>query len=112
MGHTGFHCCIDERKSAMKLLFVLVISFAVLVAVMFTVLNSAEVSLDFYFTSVRFPLSLMLVITLVIGAVLGVIASLGMILKLKKENVKLKKDIKVVEQEVANLRRLPLRDID
>ncbi|HEC28874.1 MAG TPA: LapA family protein [Gammaproteobacteria bacterium] len=96
----------------MKLLFVLVISFAVLVTVMFTVLNSAEVSLDFYYTSVRLPLSLVLVITLVVGAVLGVIASLGLILRLKKENVKLKKDTKVVEQEVINLRRLPLRDID
>jgi len=96
----------------MRLIATIIIVTMAIFAVLFTVLNATPVSIDYYAGQSTLPLSLLLVISLFAGAVLGVLASIGIMLRLKTENVKLQKELKLAENEVMNLRRIPLRDID
>ena len=95
-----------------KLLGIVIITLIALLVVLFTVLNAEPVVLNFYYTKTTYPLSLVIVVVLIVGAVMGVMASVREIIRLKRDNARLKKEIALTEQEVANLRRLPLRDID
>ncbi len=56
------------------------------------------------------PLSWLVVIVLFIGALLGVLASLPMIIKLKQQNLKLERQKKNSEKEINNLRVMPIKD--
>lgn len=95
----------------MKRIF-LIILFLILTAfgLSFALLNAESVQLKYYFGSFNAPLSLILVIGLMIGAVLGALSCVGMIMRLKRDLVKLHKTIKLTEKEVANLRALPIKD--
>ena len=76
----------------------------------FAILNAEPVELSYYFGSWRLSLSLVVLITLIMGVVAGVIASLGIIIKLKREVSRLRKANQAVDAELANLRTLPLKD--
>jgi hypothetical protein len=45
-----------------------------------------------------------------VGVVLGILASLGSIIKLRRERARLKHAVKMAEAEVNNLRSIPIRD--
>jgi len=96
----------------MKLIAAVIITAMSLIAIMLAVLNAESVNINYYFGESSHPLSLLIVIALASGVFLGIVASLVVILKLKAVNARLKKDIKVSEKELVNLRRLPLRDMD
>lgn len=96
----------------MKILAIVILLLAAMIGVLFSVLNSDPVMLKYYFGSLELPLSLALVSALAAGVMLGVLSALGMVLKLRGENTKLKKEIRIVEMEVSNLRRLPLKDMN
>ncbi|HEC17733.1 MAG TPA: LapA family protein [Gammaproteobacteria bacterium] len=92
-----------------------IITFALLLLVAllglsFALMNAEPVRLDYYFGTLQAPLSLVVVIALIIGAGLGVLASMGIVLSQKRELARLRKSAKITEQEVANLRALPLKD--
>jgi lipopolysaccharide assembly protein A len=92
-----------------------IITFAVLLLVTllgltFALMNADMVRLDYYFGSVQAPLSLVVVIAIIIGAALGVLASVGIVVGQKRELAKLRKTAKIAEEEVSNLRSLPLKD--
>ena len=76
----------------------------------FAVLNSGVIKLDFYFAIFELPLSVVLIAFLSLGAVLGVIASSSIMLRLKHENTGLKRKARLVDEEVNNLRTIPIRD--
>ena len=95
----------------MKKIALFILIFVILViATSFAVLNAESVNLNFYFGEIEAPLSLIIVFSVAIGAILGVLASLTLILKMKHELVKLNKTVKLAEKEVDNLRSLPLKD--
>lgn len=77
----------------------------------FAVLNAEPVKLDYYFGSQYVPLSLTLVLALIIGAIFGALASAGLVLRVKRENARLQKAIKVAEKEVVNLRTMPIKEV-
>lgn len=76
----------------------------------FAILNAEPVELDYYFGSQRLSLSLVVLITLIMGVGAGVIASLGIIIKLKQEVSRLRKANQAMDAELGNLRTLPLKD--
>ena len=90
-----------------KIIFFLV--FIVLGAA-FAVLNSQTISLDYYFGVIEMPFSIVLILFMSIGALLGVFACSGIILRLKHENSGLKRRANLVSEEVNNLRAIPIRD--
>ena len=81
-----------------------------LVGLSFALLNSEIVTLNYYFDKLQAPLSLIIVIALAFGAVMGVLASLWVVFAQKREMAKLRKVAKITEKEIANLRSLPMKD--
>jgi len=95
----------------MKLIATIVILSLAFVTVILSILNSGDIQINYYFGTIYIALPVVIIVTLASGIFLGIIASMSMVLKLKKDNAGLKKDMKLTEKEIANLRRLPLRDM-
>jgi len=91
----------------LKLLFILLVMVA---GSAFAVMNADPVVLNYYFGSREIPLSVVLVGTLCVGALLGLLASLGGVARLKRENAELKRKARLTSQEVNNLRSIPIKD--
>lgn len=81
-----------------------------LLGLTFALMNAETVQLNYYFGNVQAPLSLVIVIAIIVGAALGVLATTGIVFGQKRELAKLRKSNKLAEQEVSNLRSLPLKD--
>lgn len=95
----------------MKRIILLVIALIIiLIGLSFALVNAENVKLNFYIGSFEAPLSLVVVLSMVVGAVIGVLASLGMVLRHKREIHRLKRSVKMTEKELENLRALPLKD--
>ena len=91
----------------LKLLFILLV---MMVGSAFAVMNAEPIALNYYFGSREIPLSVVLVGTLCVGAVLGLLASLGVVARLKRENAELKRKARLTSQEVNNLRTIPIKN--
>lgn len=76
----------------------------------FSLLNADKVALNYYFGQLDLPLSVLLVLALVIGALLGVMVSLGAIFKAKREVRRLRKELKLKEKEGGKPRVLTTKD--
>lgn len=92
-----------------------VISFIIFIVIIclgitFAILNAAAVNLDYYFATVKISLSLLLVFTLAIGAIIGILVTIIPIIKLKAENRMLKHKNKQFGKEIENLRAIPIKD--
>lgn len=94
-------------KRIIVLVFVLLVAT---VGISFTARNAQPVRVDYYVGVADFPLSLLLVGTLILGVLLGVTASIGMVLSSRREAQRLRRRVKASEQEVSNLRALPLKE--
>ena len=97
----------------MKRLFYIVLAVMVLlIGVTFTYKNSQVVELDYYF-GIHWlsPLSFMLLTTLTVGIALGFLASLGMLGRMQRQLLQARRETRQLEQEVHNLRALPIRDV-
>ena len=89
----------------------LILALAILLfGLAFHLKNNQLVELNYYVGTLELPLSLMVVIGLCIGALLGVLASMPIIIKLKRQKMKLEKQVKNSEKEINNLRVLPVKD--
>jgi putative membrane protein len=72
-------------------------------------LNEGEVTLNYYFGSLVAPLPLAMIGALGAGLLLGFIAGLTLWAKLRRENAKLRRSAKLAQEEVNNLRAIPLK---
>lgn len=82
----------------------------VLLGILFAVLNAETVKFDFYFGSTEQPLSLIIIVTLILGSLLGILASFGLIVRSRREAARLRRAAELAEKEVANLRAIPIKD--
>ena len=89
------------------LIFILVL---LVFGLSFAVLNAEPAQINYYFGIRQMPLSLVLVIAFVVGALFGAVINVGMILRLKRQIFRLRKEVRVSEKEVKNLRALPIKD--
>jgi putative membrane protein len=94
----------------MQIIHTLLTLLLVIIAIIFAIMNSENIILHYYFNSVTMPLSLALACAICLGSLLGIIASLKTILKLKYKQKHLKHELELAKQQIANLRELPLRD--
>ena len=95
----------------MKRLIALILFIAVAaLGLSFAVLNSAPVQFNYYFGSLEAPLSLIVVLAIACGAILGFIASLGVALTQRREVARYKRKANLAEQEIRNLRQIPIKD--
>ena len=92
---------------------ILVSIILVIVAVLglsFSLMNAEQVILNYYFSTIQAPLSLVVVLAIAVGALLGMLAMAGVVLGQKREMARMRKSIKLAEKEISNLRSLPLKD--
>ncbi len=93
-----------------RIIFLVIFLLVSVVGLSFALMNAETVTLSYYFGTIEAPLSIVVVISIALGALLGVSTSMVMVLGLKQEIARLRRSVKVTEKEVANLRSLPLKD--
>jgi putative membrane protein len=95
-----------------RLFYFIVIGVTLLFGVTFAFLNREEIDLAYYFgLHWRGSLSIALLATLTIGVAVGYLASLRMVLRMQRQLVQARKEVRQIEQEVMNLRALPIKDV-
>lgn len=83
----------------MRIISSLLVLIVVLLGLTFAMLNSQPVTINYYIGVSTLPLSMLTVFILMIGAFLGLSASLVFYRKYKKENRKLRRALKAAEAE-------------
>jgi putative membrane protein len=76
----------------------------------FAVLNAEPVSLNYYFGYRDIPLSMIVVLSLALGAVIGILFSMGMILRLKQQVGGLRRLLQLAEKRADELHILPAKE--
>lgn len=74
-------------------------------------LNTGPVTLNYILDSAQVSLVWVLFLSLFFGWLLGLATSLLFIFRLRRELANLRKEKRVLETEVNNLRNLPIRDV-
>jgi len=82
----------------------------VLLGLIFHLRNGQPVIIDYYLGSLELPFSASIVFVLSLGVVLGVLVSLPVHIRLKRENARLRKQVSIAEQEINALRVIPVKD--
>lgn len=93
-----------------KLIYTVLVLAVILFGVIFAMLNAESVQLNYYFGVKQLPLSLVIVLSMLVGAILGVLASIRLILKSRREISRLRKASEMAEKEIANLRAIPIKN--
>jgi lipopolysaccharide assembly protein A len=93
----------------MRIISYIFLLLVMLIGITFASLNAAPVPFHYYLGSQQIPLALLLIFAFGCGILVGVIFILFSIIKLKRDNYRLKGHIKIVEKELENLRSLPLK---
>jgi putative membrane protein len=76
----------------------------------FALLNAEPVAVDYYLGVSTLPLSLALTLSLVLGAILGLLATTGLLVRQRTELVRLRRRLGHADKELSELRKLPVRD--
>lgn len=94
----------------MKYIFCSFWIVVVIIGITFSGLNSQTVAINYYLGETTLHLPILLLLTLVIGVVFGLIIALPSLLKKKNTARHLKQQIKQAEQEISNLRNIPIKE--
>src|SRR5262249_23626039 len=81
-----------------RIISYIILLIIIILGLTFAATNASPVKIDYYFNTTDISLSLLLTYTLGVGILLGFLAALFSILKLKNENRKLKNHLKKAEQ--------------
>lgn len=82
----------------------------VILGVSFAALNARKVALNLYVTTLTLPVSLLMIIMLGIGVLMGLLIFIGRYWRLKTECHKIKTQLQLTEKEIKNLRAIPLHN--
>jgi putative membrane protein len=95
-----------------RVFYVIVVVIVVFFGVTFAFHNRQTVDVSYYFgLSWNGPLALALLAAVAVGVAIGFLANLRTLLRLQRQLVAASKEIRQVEQEVQNLRALPIKDV-
>ena len=89
--------------------FLLLLGFAVLGAG-FASINPEPVTVHYYFGDLTLPMGMLLLSVMAVGMVIGLLVSMLMVVKTRRENRSLKKKADLVNKEVNNLRTIPVKE--
>jgi putative membrane protein len=109
-----FYFCpaATDRIRMKRLLYLALGAVLLALGLGFAYKNAQVVALSYYFgLGWEGPLSLMLLTAFAFGAVLGVVTTLVVVLRLYRQLVQARREIREIEQEVRNLRALPIKDV-
>ncbi len=94
----------------MRWIAFIVLMCVFIVALLLAYANGTTVVLDYLMGNVRVHLSSALLGAAIIGWILGLLSSLAIIFRLKREAWRLKRSTQEAEAEIRNLRNLPLKN--
>jgi putative membrane protein len=94
----------------MRIIITLFYLSLILVGVSFAALNASSVQVNFYFTTLKMPISVLMTIMLGVGMIVGFFLFMCRYWRLKNENRKIKNQLRLTEKEIKNLRAIPLKD--
>ena len=95
-----------------RVFYVLAILGTFIFGITFALKNKQDIELSYYFgLHWTGPVTLALLGTLALGVVIGFLAGLRTVLRMQRSLVKARKEIRQIEQEVINLRALPIKDV-
>ncbi len=95
------------RRILYSVLFVLVL----VLGLTFVLKNPGEVTLTYYFGwQWSAPLAVVLLLALLAGVCLGWLVSLGWVLRIRHELAQLRRRYRRAEEELNNLRALPIKE--
>ncbi|MBT8421895.1 MAG: LapA family protein [Gammaproteobacteria bacterium] len=94
------------------ILFIFIVLFVFLTAVVFAASNPGVMTLDLAFTEFELQKSLALILFLGAGWLFGMLCAGVVTLKLMAERRQLRKALQLAEAEVSSLRSMPTHDAD
>ncbi len=94
----------------MRMIMMMLYLVFILIGVSFSVLNAASVVINFYFATISIPVSVLIILMLGVGLLIGFFIASFRYWRLKSECRRLKNQLKLTEQEIKNLRTIPVTD--
>lgn len=94
----------------MRILSYIILLVIIILGISFATLNSSAVTLNYYVGHKTMPLSMLLVSVFATGCLLGILVGLGIVIRLKLKNYRIRQRLKLAEKEIVNLRAIPLQD--
>ncbi len=91
----------------LRLINILLLITLIVVGLSFAVLNADPVPLNYYFGYRDIPLSMIVVVSLATGAIIGVLVSMGILLRQKQQTSRLRRQLKKVEKSASATSVLP-----
>jgi lipopolysaccharide assembly protein A len=98
------------RERWMRILMTVFYLFLVALGVSFAALNASKVQLDLYVTTLTLPVSVLMVVMLGLGILMGLLVFVRRYWRLKAECHKIKNQLRLTEKEIKNLRAIPLHN--
>ena len=95
----------------MKFLYIALFLVFLVLGFVLSILNSAPISINYYYGWIEMPLSFALLMAFVLGTVIGLSTKIWSNLVLKQRNSSLAKRARLSEKEVSNIRTSPLKRI-
>lgn len=94
----------------LRLFNVLLLIILIVLGLSFAVLNADPVTLNYYFGFRKVPLSMIVVVALATGAVIGVLVSMGILLRQKQQTFRLRRQLKQAEKSAESVDVLSVRE--
>ena len=94
----------------MRLIRVILYLILGIIGISFAALNAGSVQVNFYVTQMTVPISVLMILMVALGFVIGVLISLLKYWQLKINLHRTKNLLKVTEKEIKNLRDIPLKN--
>ena len=111
MRSTAVESSSNHKKLLCKIVNLIILFILIfVVSLVFFLKNNQIITFNYLVANQEIPLSFLMLISLGIGALLGVLAWLPKILSLKQRVSRLEKQIKLSEKELNNLRVMPMQD--
>jgi putative membrane protein len=94
----------------MRIVITILYLILILVGISFSALNASAVKINFYLSTIQMPISVLMIIMLGIGMLLGFTLFFYRYLRLKNEYRKIKNQLRLTEKEIKNLRAIPIHN--
>ena len=98
-------------QSIRQILYACLFIIILIAGLVFFVKNSQELEFNYVVGSVTLPLSLLILLSLLAGVLLGLLAVTPALLRQRRRIARLEKQAQMVEKEINNLRVMPVKDI-
>jgi len=94
----------------MRIIMTVFYLLLIVLGVTFAALNAKSAHINLYLTTLTMPVSVLMILMLGIGILLGFFLFMGRYVRLKAECHKIKGQLKLTEKEIKNLRAIPLHN--